>query len=195
MSRSRGGRLDGGGDALVAAATTDVAAHRAVDLFLRRIPAGRKQRGGLHDLADLAISALRHIEGAPRFLHRVIALRIEPLDRGHRASRDVADGGDAGTRRRAVDMDGAGAAQGYATPVFCSGQTQFVPQIPEQWHRWIAIIGLLLAVDAQLDHGCSSRLNAGRYFSVICCGKNNPEPQFFCDRSPCLTHLESALST
>src|SRR5215471_1108399 len=161
MSRSRGGRLDGGGDALVAAATTDVAAHRAVDLFLRRIPAGRKQRGGLHDLAGLAIPALRHIEGAPRFLHRVIALRIEPLDRRHRSPANILHGRDAGARGFTVDMNSASAAQGDTATVFCSREAELVSQIPEQWHRWIAIIGLLLAVDAQLDHGCSSRLNVG----------------------------------
>ena len=38
-------------------------------------------------------------------------------------------------------------------PILCSGEPQFVPQIPEQRHRRIAVEGLLLAVDAQLDHG------------------------------------------
>ena len=74
MSRSCGGRLDGGGDALIAAAAADVAAHRAVDLVLGRVLVGREQRGGLHDLAGLAIAALRDIEGAPRLLHRVVAV-------------------------------------------------------------------------------------------------------------------------
>src|SRR5947209_16786429 len=73
MSRSCGGRLDGGGDALIAAAAADVAAHRAVDLVLGGVLVRREQSGGLHDLAGLAVAALRDIEGAPRLLHRMIA--------------------------------------------------------------------------------------------------------------------------
>src|SRR5947208_9891482 len=56
ISRSCGGRLDGGGDALIAAAAADVAAHLAVDLVLGRVLVGGEQRGGLHDLAGLAIA-------------------------------------------------------------------------------------------------------------------------------------------
>src|SRR5277367_5270802 len=92
MSRSYGSRLDGGGNALIAAAAADVAAHRVVDLGLRRVLRRRQQRGGLHDLAGLAIAALRDVQGAPRLLHRVIPIAIEALDRYHRAPGDVTDG-------------------------------------------------------------------------------------------------------
>src|SRR5580704_6222626 len=122
MSRSCGGRLDGGGDALIAAAAADVAAHLAVDLVLRRVLVGREQRGGLHDLAGLAIAALRDIEGAPRLLHRVVALRIKAFDGGHRAAGDIVYSGDAGTGGLAVDMDRAGSAQRHAAAVFRSGE-------------------------------------------------------------------------
>src|SRR5437868_8369645 len=50
-------------------------------------------------------------------------------------------------------MDRARAAQRDAAAVFCPGEPQLVPQIPEQRHRRITVEGLLLAVDAQLDHG------------------------------------------
>src|SRR5580704_1062029 len=102
MSRSCGGRLDGGGDALIAAAAADVAAHLAVDLVLGRVFVRREQRGGLHDLASLAIAALRDIQGAPGFLHRMIALPVEPLDRRHRPAGDIVDGGNAGAGGLAV---------------------------------------------------------------------------------------------
>src|SRR5438105_14649450 len=111
MSRSCGGRLDGGGYALIAAAAADVAAHLAVDLVLGRVLVRREQRGGLHDLAGLAIAALRDIEGAPRLLHRVVALRVEPLDRRHRAAPNSVDGADAGACGLTVDLTGAGPAQ------------------------------------------------------------------------------------
>src|ERR1700719_4170052 len=122
MSRSCGGRLDGGGDALIAAATADVAAHLAVDLVLGRVLVGGEQRGGLHDLPGLAIAALRDIEGAPRLLDRVVALRVEPLDRRHRAARNIVDGGDAGAGGLAIDVNGARAAQRDAAAILRSGE-------------------------------------------------------------------------
>src|SRR5712671_3325978 len=154
MSRSCGGRLDGGGDALIAAATANIAAHRVVDLVLGRVLCRRKERCGLHDLADLTVAALRHVEGAPSLLDRVIAVAIEAFDRGHRAARDIIDGGDAGSGGFAVDMNGACAAERHAAAVFRSREPQFVPQIPEERHRWITVERLLLAVDSQLDHSC-----------------------------------------
>src|SRR5215469_9418233 len=147
MSGSCGSRLDGGGDPLIAAAAANVAAHRVVDLALGRVLCRRQQHRGLHDLAGLAITALRDVQGAPSLLHRVIAIAVEPLDRDHRAPVDVAYGGDAGTGGLAIDVHRASAAQRHAAAVFRSGEPQLVAQVPEQRDRWIAIEGLQLAVD------------------------------------------------
>src|SRR5260370_27004874 len=103
MSRSCSGRLDGGGDALITAAAADVAAHRTVDLVFGRVLVRRDQCGGLHDLARLAIPALRDIQGAPGFLHRMVALRIEPLDRRHRPPGSIVYGGGARPGRPSRD--------------------------------------------------------------------------------------------
>src|SRR5438876_9929171 len=108
MSRSCSSRLNSGGDTLIAAAAADVAAHRVVDLGLGRVLRRRQQRGGLHDLAGLAIAALRDIQGAPSLLHRVIPVAIEALDRCYRAAAGIADGRGASTGSLAVDMDRAG---------------------------------------------------------------------------------------
>src|SRR5690348_14791744 len=141
MSRSCGSRLDGGGDALVAAAAADIAAHRVIDFGLRRVFRRGQQRGGLHDLTSLAIAALRDVQGAPGFLHRMIAVVVEAFDRRHRAAADIANDSRTSTGGLAVYMDRAGAAQRDAAAVFRSGEPQLVPQIPEQWHRWVAIEG------------------------------------------------------
>src|SRR5215472_15858828 len=122
MSGSRRGRLDRGGDALVAAATADVAAHCVVDFTLRRVLVRRQQRRGLHDLAGLAIAALRHVECPPSLLHRVIALGVEPFDGRHRAAIDIADSGNASAGSLTVDMDCTGAAQRNTAAKFRSGE-------------------------------------------------------------------------
>src|ERR1051325_4408469 len=152
MSRSCGSRLDGGGDALIAAAATDIAAHRAVDLGLGGLLVLCQERGGLHDLAGLAITALRDIRAAPGLLHRVIAVWIEPLDRCHGAAGDITDRGDAGEGGSSIHMYGAGAALGGAAAKLGAGKPQLVTQIPEKRHRRIAVERLFLAVDAQLNH-------------------------------------------
>src|ERR1700730_7853679 len=131
MSGSCGGRLDGGGDALIAAAAADVAAHRAVDLFFGGVLVRRQQCCGLHDLASLAIAALWDIQGTPRLLYRMISVRVEPLDGYHRAAADIVYGGDAGAGGFAVDMDGAGTAQRHPAAVFRSGEPELIAQVPE----------------------------------------------------------------
>src|SRR6202047_2447269 len=139
MSRSCGGRLDGGGDELIAAAAADVAAHRTVDIFFGGVLVGRQQCCGLHDLASLAIAALWDIQCTPRLLYRMISVRVEPLDGYHRAAADIVYGGDAGAGGFAVDMDGAGSAQRDPTAVFRSDDPELVPKIPGERRRWIAI--------------------------------------------------------
>src|SRR5258708_37485338 len=80
MSRSCRCGLDGRGDALIAAAAADVAAHGVVDLALGRV-LGRGEDGGrLHGLPGLAGAALRHVERPPGLLHRVHAVRIEAFE-------------------------------------------------------------------------------------------------------------------
>src|SRR5271166_5100385 len=147
MSGSRGSRLDGGGDPLIAAAAAEVAAHRVVDLGLGRVLRRRQERCGLHNLAGLAVAALRDIQGAPSLLHGMVPVAVESFDRRHRAPGGIADGRGAGTGGLTVDMDRAGAAQRHATAVFRSGEPQLIPQVPEQRHRRIAIERLRLAVD------------------------------------------------
>src|SRR5690606_9049904 len=97
-----GGALDGGADAAVGAAAADVAAHRGVDLRLGGTRVLLQQRGGAHDLAGLAVAALRHVPGDPGVLHRLAGGAG-----GHRL-----DGGDLPPRRRGDGQDAA--AGGHA---------------------------------------------------------------------------------
>src|ERR1700738_4710569 len=81
-----------------------------VDIGIGWIGIGLEIGNRRHDLAGLAIAALRHLFGEPGLLHRMPAVRREPLDGGDLGTVDGADRRDAGADRLAVDMHGAGAA-------------------------------------------------------------------------------------
>src|SRR5512132_3842424 len=65
--RRRSGRgVDRLANPEVRRAAADVAAHRLIDLFVGWFRTAFEQRGSRHQLASLAVSALRHVEIAPR---------------------------------------------------------------------------------------------------------------------------------
>src|SRR5271154_2010415 len=154
MSRSRS-LLDGGADALIGATSTDVAVHDAIYIGIRGMRRLFQERRGLHDLAGLTITALWHVQRAPSLLERVIACRVEPLDRGDCLAVDVADRRNAGSYGFAVDVDGAGAARGHPAAKFRSREPEDVSEIPEHRHRRVAVECLRLAIDMQSEHASS----------------------------------------
>src|SRR6266849_3379519 len=68
---SVGGAMDGGTDALIGAASADIAGHCGVDVGISRLRRAGEQRRGRHDLAGLAIAALHHLEVEPGLLQRL----------------------------------------------------------------------------------------------------------------------------
>src|SRR5262249_42491756 len=88
-SRSRRA-VDRGADALIGAATADIAGHGGVDIGVARLGCLDEQGRGRHDLAGLAIAALHHIEIHPGLLQRLALRRVaDRLDRGDRAFTDA----------------------------------------------------------------------------------------------------------
>src|SRR5277367_4824253 len=79
LTRDRGGILDRRSNPLIGPASTDIAAHRVVDVLVVRV--GRRGEEGRcrHDLARLAIAALRHVMPEPGRLDRMTA--AQPFDR------------------------------------------------------------------------------------------------------------------
>src|SRR5882724_4907302 len=61
--------FDCSADPLIRAAPADVAGHRVVDVLIARFRRLREQAGGLHDLAALAVAALRDTQALPGRLH------------------------------------------------------------------------------------------------------------------------------
>src|ERR1700683_5546601 len=67
----RGGTADGAANPDIGAAAADVAGHRRVDVGIIGMGCAVQKRSGRHDLAGLAIAALRHIFRDPGLLHFV----------------------------------------------------------------------------------------------------------------------------
>src|SRR6266571_2822539 len=152
MLRSLRRAMDGGPDALIRAAAADVG-HRRVDVGVRRVRGLREQRGRGHDLARLAIAALRYVFRDPRLLHRMRAVPGEALDGRHALAGGRGDRQHAGARRDALQVHGAGAALRDAAAELRAGEPERVAQHPEE--RGVGRDGdcLAFAVDGEGNRG------------------------------------------
>jgi hypothetical protein len=124
--------MDGFADALVSAAAADVAAHGRVDVCVSGIGFLGEERDGGHDLAGLAVAALRDVLGDPSLLDGVAAVGGETLDGGDIFASHTRDRGDAGARGFAVDVHGAGSAEGHAAAEFRAGHIESVAKDPAE---------------------------------------------------------------
>src|SRR5207247_990578 len=152
MSRSLRGAIDGGADALIGAAATDVG-HRRIDVGVRGMRVLREQGRGGHDLPRLAVAALRHVFLDPRALHRVRAVLGQAFDRGDAFAGDGGHGQHAGAGGDAVQMDGAGAALGDAAAKLGAGEAEGVTQHPEERRVGGDVDRFAFAVDGESDGG------------------------------------------
>src|SRR6266446_5803181 len=75
--------LDSLADSHISAAAADVPRHRGVDIAIGRVGVGREQRSRGHDLAGLAIAALRDLQRDPGLLDLLAGgCGADGLDRG-----------------------------------------------------------------------------------------------------------------
>src|SRR3954467_7524889 len=152
MSRLLGRALDGGDDAVVGAAAADVAVHVLDDLLARGILVGGQQLGRLHDLARLAVAALRHLLGDPGFLQRMRPIGRQALDRRHARALDDCERRGARAHRLAIDMHGARAAERGTTAELRSGELQLIADHPEKRCAVLRFRGDRLAIELERDH-------------------------------------------
>src|SRR5215471_9028662 len=110
--------LDCGPDALIRSTAADVPRHGLVNLLVRWLFIGLQECSSLHDLADLAVPALRHIDLHPRFLKGMQTVLVKTFDRGNFLRRRVAHTGYARSRRLSVDVNRTGATKPDATAKF-----------------------------------------------------------------------------
>jgi hypothetical protein len=106
----------------------------------------------------LAVAALRHFFHDPGLLQGVRRIRRQAFDGDDLLAGDRADLGLAGALCRAIDVDGAGAAQARAASVFGAGQTDMVANGPQQRGPRVGIDRDLPIVQGERNHGSSSCL-------------------------------------
>ena len=143
---------DGSDDALVGAATADVAVHGADDFRFGWIGLFPQKSDARHEHAGRAVAAL-HCAGIEEcLLERMqLAVVFKAFDGFDFAAADSADGGDAGAGGNAIKQDGAGATLGLAATVFAAGEIQIVAQNAEETAFAIGIERDVLPVDMKFS--------------------------------------------
>ena len=129
-SYARCGKLDGAADADVGHAPTQVACHHCIDVLVSWIWIILEQGSRLHDLAGLAVAALRNLQIDPCRLQRMAPIGIKSFDGRDFGAGDSAHRGDARPGRATFDMDGAGAAHPDATTKLGPGEAELVADHP-----------------------------------------------------------------
>lgn len=129
-----GGRLDGGANALIGSAATDIPSHGAVNVLVGRLWVGLQQRDGLHDLPRLAVAALRNVELDPGLLNGVKTVRAYSFDGDDFRAVHGAQRSDARADGLAIPVDSAGAAQGHTAAELGAGEPDDIPEIPQKRH-------------------------------------------------------------
>src|SRR5215471_3031771 len=124
-------RMDRSANARIGSAAAQIAGHHLIDVLVRWLGNQLKKRNGLHDLAGLAIAALRYLVFDPGLQNRVLGSILQSFDRDDRLAGEVADMRLAGTDSRAVYLDGAGAALRYPAAVFGTRDAELVAQHPK----------------------------------------------------------------
>src|SRR5688572_2382280 len=149
--------LDRFADAHVGTAAAQVAGHRGRNLRVRRTRSRCQQRRCRHDLAGLAVAALRHVDLLPRALQGMRAVRRQAFD-GHHGARGCLHRRGAGAHRAAVEVHRAGAALCDAAAELRPLQIEDVSEHPEQGHVTRDIHGRGLPVHVQSEwHNVNSQ--------------------------------------
>src|SRR5262245_19650348 len=148
-------RVNGRTHLLERPAATDVGDLR-VDVGVGRLRLGLQQRGNRHDHARLTEPALGHVVVDPGLLHLVQdTIAAEALDGGDLLADGRAHRYDAGADRSAVEVHGTGPAQREAATVLGAGETDLLPDRPQQGRAGVDVDLLRLAVDRQARHRAS----------------------------------------
>ena len=163
-----GGLLDRLADADIGHAAAQIAGHHGVDVLVAWRREILQQRRRLHDLAGLAVAALRNLKVDPGLLQRMPSLGIEPFDRRDLRVGDAAHRRDAGARGAPAHMHGAGAAHADAAAEFRAGEADDVTDDPQQRRIVLDVDRDGAAIDAGM-WSCSATPNGGLHCEALIC--------------------------
>ena len=124
------------------------------------LPLGQRleEGGRAHDLAALAVAALRHVVLDPGGVHGgtdTVGAIGRRFDGGDLLALGGGDRRDAGADGLAVQMHGAGAAQRRAATELGAGHAQRVAQGPEDGRGGVGVDRVLTAIHNKLHSSCS----------------------------------------
>ena len=127
----------------------------SLDVGIGGLPLPCDERCSRHDLTGLAIAATRHAAFYPRLLDGMLSAKAFDGDnlsalRAIYRQRTGPDG-------LAVDVHRARSAKPESAAVLCSGQSDRIPQNPEQWSLGLHVHTVDLSIYIQRYHG--SRLS------------------------------------
>src|SRR5581483_8672226 len=122
--------MDGLPDALVSAASAEIAIHRGVDFLIGRIRVLSQQSGGRHYLASLTVSTLRDVRFNPRLLQRMGTVGREAFNSSNVLVGCGRNRGQAGGYGPAVKVDRTSSALADSAAIFCSVKIQYIPEHP-----------------------------------------------------------------
>ena len=126
--------MNRGADARVGGAAAKIAGHRRVNVGICRFGFVGQQCRGAHELARLAVAALRHVHIAPRLLQRrqlpVLGQALDGRDlrRAHIGYLRLA-----GTLGLPINVHRARAAHSDAAAILRADHFQTVAQHPQEW--------------------------------------------------------------
>src|SRR5580765_4747190 len=123
LCRQFGGTVDGASDAWIGSAAADVAGHGFVNIGIGWFGILFQQNRGAHDLAGLAIAALRNIDFDPGALYGVGVVGRESLNGGNGFPLNTRERCHTRTNGVAIEMDGAGSAKSHTATKLGASKT------------------------------------------------------------------------
>src|SRR5438552_9977240 len=125
--------------------------HLSIDVGVRGLWLLFEQRHCCQDLPRLAVATLRDIKLFPGELDRVRPIGRQPFDSGDLPADGPTGLQEAGPHRHAIDQDGAGATLADAATVLCAGETDRIPEHPQQRRFRFRVHGILDAIDEKSE--------------------------------------------
>src|SRR5258706_3004683 len=149
--------LDSVANPHISAAATDVPGHGGIDIAIGGVGLGGEQRRCGHDLAGLAVTALRHLQLDPCLLDLLAGGgRANGLDRGDALTGGRGDRRDARAHCLAIEVHRAGAAHRNSATELGAGEPDDVADRPKQRRVRIDVDFVFLAIHVERSHGISN---------------------------------------